>query len=210
MIDLSYRFSSPQGEITADAGLLQQKFAIGPLEYHQSITLGDFFDCIKRFLLPEEGSCLQEVLSRMWQRPVKAEEIERMVVRYEKYGTLYQICTIDVSAGESTARICANVAFSATARQTLEREFELLALLGEKEALNFLPRVYKKGHIKTGKGARAESVLVALVEWFEGYEEWHFKRYDRSIRAFLWDMRHGYRFLSEAHMRPGGRRWRGH
>jgi hypothetical protein len=129
---------------------------------------------------------------------VKGEEIEGIVVRYEKYGTLYQICSIDVSAGGAPARICANVAFSGPAKQTLTREFELLALLEEKKGLGFLPRVYKKDLIEAGKAGRVETLLVVLLEWFKGYEEWHFQRHDGSTRAFLWDMRGGYRFLSEA------------
>jgi hypothetical protein len=198
MVNLSYRFSSPRGDIVADESMLGQKFAVGPMEYHQFITLGDFFDCVRRFLLPEKGSCLPEVLARTWQRPVKDDEIEGVVVRYEKYGTLYQICSIDVSAGGASARMCASVAFSGRAKQTLEREFELLSMLEEKKGPGFLPRAYKKDLVEVGKAARVESLLVVLLEWFEGYEEWHFQGHNGSTRAFLWDMREGHRFLSEA------------
>lgn len=199
MVDISYRFSSPQGDIVADEGMLKQKFAIGLLEYHEFFTLGDFFDCIKRFLLPEKGlSCLPEILSRMWHRPVNFNEIEGLVVRYEKYGTLYQICSIDVSAGGATARMCTNIAFSEPAKQTLNRDSELLTLLEEKKGFGFLPMVYKKDWIEADKAGRVEPLLVVLLEWFEGYEEWHFKQYHGKTRAFLWDMREGYRFLSEA------------
>jgi hypothetical protein len=198
MVNLSYRFSSPRGDIFADDCMLERKFAVGPSEYHQFITLGDFFDCIGRFLLPEKGSCLPETLTRVWKRPVKGEEIEGIVVRYEKYGTLYQICSIDVSAGGTSTRMCASLAFSGPAMQTLAREFELLAMLEEKKGLGFLPRVYKKDQIEAGKAGRVEAVLLVLLEWFEGYEEWHFQQHDGSTRAFLWDMRGGYRFISEA------------
>jgi hypothetical protein len=129
---------------------------------------------------------------------VKGVELEGIVVRYEKYGTLYQICSIDVSAGGTFTRMCASVAFSEPARQTLTREFELLALLEEKKGFGFLPRVYKKDRIEVGKAGRVETLLIVLLEWFEGYEEWHFQRHNGSTRAFLWDMREGYRFLSEA------------
>jgi len=128
---------------------------------------------------------------------VKSEEIEGIVIRYEKYGTLCQICSIDVSAGGTSAKICANVAFSGPAGQTLEREFELLTLLEEKKELGFLPKVYKKDLIEVDKAGRVETLLVVLLEWFQGYEEWHFQRRDGSTRAFLWDMRKGYRFLSK-------------
>jgi hypothetical protein len=198
MINISYRFSSPKGDVIADDGMLEQKFAVGPSEYHQFLTLGDFFDCIKRFLLLEKGSFLPEILTRAWYHPVKLEEIEEIVIRYEKYGTLYQICSIDLSAGGSCHRMCANVAFSEQAKRTLTHEFELMALLEVKEGHGFLPRVHLKDWIDVEKAGQRESLLVALLEWFEGYEEWHFKRFDGMTLAFLWDMRKGYRFLSQA------------
>jgi hypothetical protein len=198
MVNLSYQFSSPRGDIVADAGMLQQKFAMGPSEYHQFLTLGDFFNSIGQFLLPDNGSCLPEILASAWQRPVKVEEIDGIIIRYEKHGTLYQICSIDVSAGGTSVRLCANVAFSGLAKQTLDREFELLAQLEEKKGLGFLPRVYKKDCIEVDKAGRKETLLAVLLEWFEGYEEWHFRQHEGSTRAFLWDMRGGYRFLSEA------------
>jgi hypothetical protein len=198
MVNLSYRFSSHQGDIVADAVMLEQRFAVGPSEFHQFLSLGDFFDCIKQFLLPEKGpSCLPEILTGVWQSPVKIEEIERVVVRYEKYGTLYQICSVDVSAGGASLRLCVSIAFSGPARQTLEREFELLSLLEKKKGPGFLPRVYKKDRIEVDKAGQKETLFAVLLEWFDGYEEWHFRRYDGSTRAYLWDMREGYRFLPE-------------
>jgi hypothetical protein len=198
MLDTSYRFSTPTGEVVADDSMLAQKFVVAPSEPHKFLTLGDFFDCIKRFLLSEKEPRLSEILSRLWHRPVRVEEIDGIVVRYEKYGTLYQICSIDISAGGDYSRMCVNVAFSEHARLILTREFDLIALLEEKARLGFLPRVYKKDWIHVEKAGRKETFLAALLEWFEGYEEWHFKQYDVSTRAFLWDMRKGYRFLSRS------------
>jgi hypothetical protein len=198
MFDISYRFSSPKGDVVAYDSMLEQKFAVGPSEYHQFLTLKDFFDCIKRFLLPGKGSCLPEILTQVWHRPVKIEEIEGIIIRYEKYGTLYQICSIEVSAHGACYKMCASVAFSEQAKHTLAHEFELMALLEEKEGQGFLPKAHKKDWIGMEKEGRKESLLVVLLEWFEGYEEWHFKRYEDSTLAFLWDMREGHRFLSQA------------
>lgn len=199
MADLSYRFSSQQGDIIADDSMLSQNFAIGPSEIHPFLTLRDFFECMRRFLLPEKGqSCLPDILSHVWQRPVNIEEIETIIIRYEKYGTLYQICSIDMSARGASAKLCANAALSGTAKQTLEREFELLSLLEDEKGPGFLPRIYKKDSVEMGTPDRSVSLLVILLEWFEGYEEWHFQAHEGSTRAFLWDMKGGYRFLSKA------------
>ncbi|MBN1626700.1 MAG: hypothetical protein JW944_09265 [Deltaproteobacteria bacterium] len=198
MADISYRFSSQKGDVIADEDMLNRKFAVGPSEFHPSLTLRDFFECVRRFLLPENGaSCLQDILSGMWQRPVNVEEIETIIIRYEKYGTLYQICSIDVSAGKDSARLCANLAFTESAKQTLEREFELLSLLRDEKAPDFLPRAHKKDNAEMGAAGRSVSLLIIVLEWFEGYEEWHFRAHEGSTRAFLWDMKRGYHFLSK-------------
>lgn len=198
MADISYRFSSQHGDIIADEDMLSRKFVVGPSELHRFLTLRDFFEGIKQFLLPDKGSsCLPDILARMWKRPVKIEDIDTIIIRYEKYGTLYQICSIDVSAGGTSAKLCANAAFSGTAKQTLEREFELLSTLEDEKGLGFLPSVYKKDSIEIGTADHSVLLLVVLLEWFEGYEEWHFQAHEGSTRAFLWDMREGYRFLPE-------------
>ena len=192
-----YRFSSPQGDIIADESMLDRAFAVGPSEYHEFMTLRDFFDSIRLFLLPEKGISLTDIISQVWRRSVEGKEIEEIIIRYEKYGTLYQIFSIDVSAGGSFIRICASSALSEHAKQTLESEYELLAHLEKKYDFGCLPQVYKKDRIRVDKSDQTETFLMVLLEWFEGYEEWHFQRNHGSTLAFLWDMRDGYRFLSE-------------
>jgi len=104
---------------------------------------------------------------------------------------------VDVSIAGNIIRMCVNAAFSESAKQTLKEEFELLTLLGMKSESGFLPRVYKMDWVEVKNSPRAESFLMALLEWFDGYEEWHFQQHNGSTRAFLWDMRGGYRFLSK-------------
>jgi hypothetical protein len=197
MIKMSYRFSSPGGDVIVDNAMLEQKFSLGPSERHPLITLGDFFDCVDQFLLSEKGPALNEALEQILKHPVKSGEIEGITIRYEKYGTLYQICSVDISTAENMVRMCVNAAFSESAKQTLKEEFELLTLLGRKSDSGFLPRVYKMDWVEVKKSPGSETFLMALLEWFDGYEEWHFQQHNGSTRAFLWDMRGGYRFLSE-------------
>jgi hypothetical protein len=199
-VNISYRFSSPQGDVVADDTMLDKAFAIGPSEYHQFMTLRDFFDCIRGFVLSKKAPSLEDILAEILHRQVQGEEIAEMVIRYEKYGTLYQICSIDVSGGERLSRMCTSVAFSGPAKQTLEQECALLSELEGKGNFGYLPRVYKKDLVEVNKEGRVENLLVILLEWFEGYEEWHFQRHGGSTRAFLWDMREGYRFLSKTEM----------
>lgn len=178
--------------------MLDGPFAIGPAEYHRFMTLRDFFACVEGFVASKEGVTLKDILPRVLDRDVRSEAIEEIIIRYEKYGTLYQICSVDVSIDGSIARMCANVAFSILAKETLEREYDLLDQLEKKANFGRLPKVYKKDRIEVQKTAQTESLFAVLGEWFDGYEEWHFQRNNGSTRAFLWDMRAGYRFLSES------------
>lgn len=197
-MNISYRFSSQRGDIVADEAMLERAFATGPLECHQFMTLRDFFDAVKRFLLSEGGTSLNGILFQVLNRDVQTEEIDEIIIRYEKYGTLYQICAIDAVVGGTVARMCAGVAFSTPAKETLDGEYELLSQLEKKAKFGRLPKVYKKDWIEVEKDGQRETLFAVLLEWFDGYEEWHFQRLDGSTRAFLWDMRAGYRFLSES------------
>lgn len=195
-MNISYRFSSPQGDIAVDDKMLDRPFAVGPGEYHPFMTLRDFFDTVLRFVMSEKALSLGDIVGELWQRPASVGEIEEIVIRYEKYGTLYQICSIDAAGGGNQARMCVSLALSEPAKETLDREFELLAQL-ESNSLAFLPRPYKKDWVKVEKDGKVETLLAVLLEWFEGYEEWHFHIHeDGQTRAFVWDMREGYRFLS--------------
>lgn len=196
-MNISYCFASAKGDILIDEAILDRKFSTGPAEFHEFLTLRNFFDCIKELLSADEGASIREMLSQILDRPVKIEEIEEIVIRYEKYGTLYQICSVHAAVGDALTRICATVALTDLTQQILEQECALLVKLEEEKKLGYLPRVYRKDWTEAVNAGRSEKFLVVFLEWFEGYDEWHFQRHEGCTKAFVWDMRNGYRYLSE-------------
>jgi hypothetical protein len=197
-VNIAYCFASPKGDILIDEAVLDRLFAIGPAEFHEFLTLRDFFDSVKHSLMDGDGSSMTTILSAILGRSVKTDEVEEVVIRYEKYGTLYQICSVHAAVGGSLVRMCATVALTEQTIQTLEQESGLLVELENEKNLGFLPKVYKKDWVEAGKGERKEKFLIVFLEWFEGYDEWHFQRHEGVTKAFVWDMREGYRYLSEA------------
>ncbi|HAR95758.1 MAG TPA: hypothetical protein DCR97_07330 [Deltaproteobacteria bacterium] len=196
-MNISYCFASAKGDILIDEAVLDRKFSTGPSRFHEFLTLRDFFDCVKGLLVANEGAAIRGMLSQVLDRPVKIDEIEGIVIRYEKYGTLYQVCSVHAAIGDSLARICVTVALADVPQQILEQEYALLEQFREDSNLGYLPRVYRKDWAEASRAGQSEKFLVVFSEWFEGYDEWHFQSHEGVTKAFVWDMRNGYRYLSE-------------
>lgn len=195
---ISYCFSSSDGDVILDDAALDRPFAIGPSEYHPFMTLRDFFEAVRDALIEKGASPLVAWLSRERQRPVTPSEIERLVIRYEKYGTLYQVCSVDITSAGSTAKICATLARSDQARKTLEREFSLLERFRSTGPVTYLPCPLFRQETEVSRKGSKETILIAFLEWFDDYHEWHFSRLSGgSTRAYIWDMKNGYRLASE-------------
>jgi len=194
---VSYCFSSPDGDVVVDAATMDCPFVVRPFENHPFMSLGDYFTAVKDFILEEGGRSLAGVLSGHRGRDVSPGEIDRIVIRYEKYGTLYQICSVDVLVGERKTKVAVSAAISARAKETLDGEFDLLRQLN-RQPYPYLPRVYRKQAVIVRKQAGVETLLMSLSEWFDGYHEWHFSRGAEGRQGVvIWDMGGGYRFASK-------------
>ena len=194
---VSYCFSSPHGDVVVDAKTRDCPFVVRPFENHPFMSLGDYFAAVRNFILEEGGRSLTGVLSGHWGRDVSLGEIDGIVIRYEKYGTLYQICSVDVLASERKAKLAVSTAISTGAKETLEHEFDLLQQLN-RQPYPYLPRVYRKQAVIVQKQAGVETLLMSLSEWFDGYHEWHFSRDEEGRQGVvIWEMGGGYRFVSK-------------
>jgi hypothetical protein len=195
---VSYYFSSPEGDVLADDATLARPFIVRPFETHPFMTLGDYFAAIRDFVLREGWRPLALLLSKSWGRKVSPDEIERVLIRYEKYGTLYQIASATVQAGGQVRVFAVTTAMSPSAKGTLDREFDLLQELNGRMQPSYLPEVYYKEMVTVNKEEGTEDLLMTFSEWFEGFHEWHFSK-DREGREgiIIWDMGGGFRFASE-------------
>jgi len=197
-VKILYSFSSPQGDVAVDDATLARPFIVRLFQNHPFMTLGDYFLAIRDLILREKGQPLTALLGRLWNRTTPIAQVAAIAIRYEKYGTLYHISSVEIVAGTEHIRLAVSTAVTDESKEALDREFDLLKDLARKTRLPYLPRVYCKQIVSIGKEGRSETVLVTLSEWFDQYHEWHFSRdgEDRE-RMTIWDTEGGYWFASE-------------
>ena len=178
-----YSFSSPHGDVAVDDATLARPFIVRPFQNHPFMTLGDYFLAIRDLILRENGQSLATLLRRLWKREVKIDEVDAITIRYEKYGTLYHISSVEVLAGEQRVRLAVSAAITAESKEALDHEFDLLRQLGHQSKLSHLPQAYCKHAVHVQKGEGSETLLMTLSEWFENYHEWHFSRDEARQRT---------------------------
>jgi hypothetical protein len=196
-MEVIYLFSSPQGDVVLDAETLECPFRLAPLEPHPFLLLKDFFEFIKNSILRDQGCTLTQFLQGLWQQEVLIEHLDRILIRYEKYGTLYHMASLEVWVAQKRIKLAVAVAFSVEAQSGLDFEFEILKQLNDYYQLPYLPQVVFKDQVTIEKNGMAETVVLMLSQWFEGFHEWHFedpKAGEQTIT--VWDREKGHRSAS--------------
>ena len=127
-------------------------------------------------------------------------DIENILIRYEKYGSLYQIGSIEISGRHHVNKFGVSMALTPNAKVQMAVEYQntenLDALLYPDT--NFLPKMYLKNLVRVKRNERIDSVLISLFEWFEGYHEWHVQKDDEGKeRILVWDFQNGYWFAED-------------
>ncbi|MBW1720940.1 MAG: hypothetical protein JRJ78_02635 [Deltaproteobacteria bacterium] len=195
-----WSFSSQQGDVPVDDEVLKRPFVLRlrPLQLHPVLSLEDFFSAMETAVLKEGGRQLALILSRIWKKDVNPGDIERLLFRYEKYGTLYQIVSIEVFSGTLRVKLSGNVALLPEARATLQREAALLEQLNRRYGYPYLPRVYMLDSVDIRRRDFVQRMDVLLSQWFEDFHEWHFcGDKDQADSILIWDLEAGYRRASQ-------------
>jgi len=197
-VNISYLFASREGSIPVDEATLRRPFIVRPYANHPFMTLEDYFAAIRDLIFREDGRPLLELLGRLWRADTTGADLDMVAIRYEKWGTLYHIASVEVVAGPRKRRLAVSTAVTDASKESLDREFNLLRRLHRQTGLSFLPEVYCKHAVGIRKAEGSETLLMTLSEWFENYHEWHFSKDDEgNQRIVLWDMENGYRLLSQ-------------
>jgi hypothetical protein len=195
---ISYCFASPDGDVPVDSETLARPFMVEPMRNHPFMALGDFFHLVRLFLLDRAGPVLTSLLSRIWERDIRLRDIDNVVIRYEKYGTLYQIVSAEIVSGSQKAKFAVSAALTTTAQENITLEYNLISYINTKTGLPYLPRVFCINSLDVEKDSRVENVALTLAEWFEGYHEWHFSKDEEGKdQVVLWDMGKGNRPASD-------------
>jgi len=145
---IKYFFSAPQKDIPVGAGDLQRPFLISAGERHPFLTLGDYFEAIKHFVLRDHGRPLIAVLCKHLKSDIGIDSISEMLIRTEKHGALYHLASVEVFCRVRSMKMCVSTAVSQNGKAWLSHEFELLKFLDSKFALSCLPVPYFEGDVK--------------------------------------------------------------
>jgi len=194
-----YLFTAQKGDIHAGPDELTLPFKISPTENHPFLTLGDYFDSIRDFILRDHHEAFKNVLhKRINDDPMDFHEIEKVLIRSEKHGALYHLASVEVFSGDRSTKLAVSTAISEDGKLCLAREFDTLRSLNHAFNFSYVPEPYLKGEINRQVGAKKETLAIFMTEWFEDYHEWHLS-YDENMKAqcvCIWDLKNGHRFAT--------------
>jgi hypothetical protein len=193
-----YYFSSEHGDVPIAVETMARPFMVSPLERHPFLTLGDFLEGVRSFVWSDRGERMAGLLQASGHPPLRPDDIDRLCLTFEKYGTLYHILRLEAHIHGRTFRYAVSVAHSAGAQTILEREFNLVAELHQKFRLPYIPKIHRHAEVAIrGSDHRTESFAITLADWFTHYHEWHFDGDpNQAAGAVIWDMEQGFRALS--------------
>ena len=135
-----------------------------------SLSHGDYFLAIRRFLERDDFDIIARALGRRLQKKVTTADISAIGVCLAKHGEFYHPARLEVSVGQQSAGFVLNVAVSDNGIQTLHEEYHSLKRLNDEFTPSFIPRVYGLGEIET---AGRRKIPLFLGDWLEGYHEFH-------------------------------------
>jgi len=189
----SYFFSSPEGDVPVSEEMMRRPFVLRPLENHPFLSLGDFFHAARDFLWQGDGERLFHLMNGSTDPDGQMGKIQQLIIRYEKYGALYQIVSAEAVAEDMRRKYAVIAALSLEAKESLERECSLLGRLNNRYAYPLIPQIYFKDKVDSGHPGKTEIIDMALSNWFEEYHEWHFSGDKNNAETIcVWDMERGF------------------
>ncbi len=197
-MEISYTFSTPSGDLPVGPREMKRAFMTGPQKVHPFLTVGDYFDCLRDFLLKDNGSIIVPLSRRaLKENDLKQEDISRLLIRSEKHGRLYHVSSIEIDTSEGPFKLALSAALTEDARKCLFADRDNLILLGGRGSLSYLPEVYACGESGVARGKDSQTIGLLLSGWLDDFHEWHLSRAEamEEPRISLWDTKRGFRFL---------------
>ncbi|MBN1849177.1 MAG: hypothetical protein JW932_11400 [Deltaproteobacteria bacterium] len=185
-----YVFSHPEGDIPVTPVEAQRPLKMDTEKDHPFLTLGDYFQAIETVFLRH-----QYFFQQQGRTP-----IESLIIRSEKHGGLYHVVCLEVSFHLNRLKYGLLTAVSRMAKRWLVQEYETITLLNKSLNPSFLPQTFFIDRVDHRRGNQAETLKMALVEWFEDYHEWHVSMDPGSGQGYglrLWDQKKGKRLLAD-------------
>jgi hypothetical protein len=189
-----FLFSSPEGDISLTQEDLERPLLISPSTPHPFLTLGDYFNAARGFLLEDHLACFLNALHRPPQeQPPREDQIRTLLIRSEKQGALYHVASVEVEGKGTCAKFSLVTAMTGKSKEALKQESITLSLLNRKHPSCGLPQVYCMGDREIVRDSQKKTLFFLLGEWLEGYHEWHMLRDDAGkMYLQVWDQQQGY------------------
>jgi len=198
-MEITYLFASAQGDVLLNKEMLERPFLLNPFQPHPFMLLEDYFAAIKKFILQKSGASIIRILERVLRRDLEISDLEKITIRYEKYGTLYQIASVEIIVGADKVKFGASMALTSEAKAQMALEYEIIEKLNQmlNQDINYIPDMYLKSVIRVERKEITDTVVISLFEWFEDYHEWHVKKDDGGEHIVIWDLQSGYRLATD-------------
>jgi len=197
---VNYLFSSPNGDISPGPEDLARPFLITPSEAHPFLTLGNYFESIKAFILKDQAKPLISALKERLRKDTNLDDIREILIRSEKHGALYHLASVEILVSGQRIKLTISTSVSKKGEKWLTREYDILRHLNHSLGLPYLPNIYFKGKIEYQVDNRKhETLAMFLAEWFEDYHEWHLSvdETDKEQKICIWDLKNGNRYASK-------------
>jgi len=182
---VQYVLGGSDGDHTLTPKELARPFLLSRSTPHPTLTLGGYFETLKGLFLKKAQALFPQDLGIEGQDPW--DGVRELILRSEKHGAFHHVARAEIHTQGEILVLGMLTAVSDRGRNTLAREFENLKLLGSKPlSAPFLPRPLS---LQMASGPSGEPLTVMLVEWLEGFHEWHMHRVPATgeIRPVLWE-----------------------
>jgi hypothetical protein len=157
------------------------------------ITYEAYTAALKRFVIRQ-----QDYLSQIVAANACNEKVEKIDLIVEKHGPDYHPAHIVIN---KDVHLVLNVAFTERSQTLLKNEFDHFRYIRRKISTDSIPEMYLLDSETLEKpNGNTSRMLIMMGDWLEGFHEFHLSNEakGRSLRLLLWDMDHGYTFLSES------------
>lgn len=203
---IEYLFSSPHGDVVADAPDLAAfiPFSLSEVKgtdrsSRDGLTYARYFEILKTYLSHDSYHALMNAYAEKTGTRISSGDIQTIRIRSEKHGDFYHISSVDVIAKPGMCRFALTTAISGRGKSCLDNDFSWISHLNSKHSLPYLPRMFSKSQMSFPVFKDPEhSVSFVLGDWLEGYHEFHLAidpaQHKQSL--ILWDTEKGYRYLS--------------
>jgi len=135
-----------------------------------SISHGDYFLCLRRFLENDDFEIISRALEVRLAKKVKPVNIREIRVCLAKHGEFYHPARVEVYSGPQPVGFVLNVALSGSGTRSIHAEYRTLKRLNTEFSLAFIPRVYGFGEAHTAGGRK---IPMFFGDWLDGYHEFH-------------------------------------